>query len=216
MKLLAFIVVGFFSGCVHVGDLIDGFNCDKQLPPGLTKSQCIKDQKDREIAGCINENEWKKFGTYERCVGFRTDPAVAKCWPKLPNEAEYAQCKKRETDPEEKYCHVHAELFESREQCAEAFANPIAYNCKNEIKENGGSFYDCMRYHEDKAYRQVQQQAQRDLIEYERQSQQEEADREHRKKIGEAIGTAFGGNKTKTKCVSKKGYGGTVETECSH
>jgi len=57
-----------------------------------------------------------------------------------------------ERNPEEKYCYINLASFESRKECGEAFQDPIDYNCKQEVKENGGSVYECRRLYEQREH----------------------------------------------------------------
>jgi hypothetical protein len=113
-------------------------------------------------------------------------------------------------------CYRFQDDPKAKERCEWAEAHPMEVHCEAQAEKHGG-YWECMRLqHEAKARQEAAARYEQERFE---QVQREVLERERARNAGimDGISTMAGGNnanKQKTKCVSKRGYGDTVETEC--
>lgn len=204
------------TSCVTAQNAIYKGGClsAERRPQGVDKDQCLSDMDNEAMHDCF---EWSKnkYPSYERCKLLKTDKSAQLCEGLLPNEVRFQQCMTIDKDPELKACALSGQKFKSREDCSEYAKDPRAYKCKIEVAQNGGKFYECMSYYENKdAHAQQERNREQDRREAAA-AAEAEADAKRRRAIADGINRAFN-PKEKTTCTSKRQFDGSVETECSH
>lgn len=161
------------------------------------RQQDIADEKPASREDRIFCNQKKREGIFQNngeCIAYLKNPAAYSCREKSGDKQAFDRC-----------------VFE--------YDHPAEARCEDEDKKRAGSYWTCMQIEATKSENEKDRVAAR-------QAREQEAKAEKRRAIGEAIQNASSApsqeldvrrkqqDRQKSKCVSRRGFGNTIETTC--
>lgn len=175
---------------------------------------------DEQEALCTERVTEGFFGDVKGCfVHLSQQRFGSNCYQKSGGAEIVKDCLWAIENPEKAKCKSESETKDGLERCLWEIDNPVEAKCEKMAAKHGG-FWECMRLEKDIAAQGESIEVQRAAIQASERQAEADRDQRRREAMGRALQSAGDSFQRasqppqRTKCVSRRTFGGAVETEC--